>query len=71
MYKKNCCMCRVVFLLIRKKKCAASAKLCFLLSRSIVVVFTVPVAFKFSITRFYIFFEESVNIKESFAFIRG
>ena len=29
MYKKNCCTCRVVFLLIRKKKCAARAKFFF------------------------------------------
>ena len=50
MYKKNSCTCRVVFLLIRKKKRAACAKLFFFLRiRSIVVVFTVLVAFNLSL----------------------
>ena len=53
-----CCTCKVFF---------------FLLIRSIVVVFY---RFRclhlvFSITRFYIFFEETINIKESFAFSPG
>ena len=65
-------MCRAVFLLIRKKKCAARAKLFFLLIRSIVVVFTVLVAFNVSLVLLdFIFFEESINIKESFAFSPG
>ena len=57
--KKVCCTCKVFFF--------------FLLIRSIVVVFY---RFRclhlvFSITRFYIFFEETINIKESFAFSPG
>ena len=49
-----CCTCKVVFLLIRP----------------VVVVFYRSRCFHlvFSITRFYIFFEETINIKESFAF---
>ena len=46
---------------------------CFLLIRSIVVVSYHSCCFQlvFSITRFYIFFEESINVKESFAFSPG
>ena len=58
-----------------QKKCAARAKLVFfLLIRSIVVVFLPLSLFSpclVSITRFYIFFEETINIKESFAFSSG
>ena len=52
------------------KKCAARTKLFFLLIRSIVVVFyrSRCLHLVFSTTRFYIFFEETINIKESFAF---
>ena len=54
---------------VARKKRAARAKFFFLLIRSIVVSFAVLVVFTlFSITRFYIFFEETINIKESFAF---
>ena len=53
-----------------KKKCAARAKLLFLLISPIVFFFTVlrrclPA---YSITRFYIWFEQAINIIESFAF---
>ena len=80
MYKKVCCMSKVVFFfLLIGKKCAASAKLLllflffFLLIRSTVAVFYRSRYFHpvFSITRFYIFFEETINIKESFAFSPG
>ena len=54
MYKKVCCTCKVVFLLIR------SIVVVFYRSRCLHLVF--------STTRFYIFFEETINIKESFAF---
>ena len=56
--KKLCCTCKVVFLLIRPV---------------VVVVFYSSRCFHlvFSITRFYIFFEETINIKESFAFSPG
>ena len=62
------------FLLIRKEKCAARAKLFFfLLIGSIVVVFyrSLGLHIVLSITRFYIFFEKTINIKESFAFSPG
>ena len=51
-----CCTCKVCFLLIR--------------SVVVVVVFYRSRCFHlvFSITRFNIFFEETINIKESFAF---
>ena len=49
LYKKNWCTCRVVFLLIRKKKVSYTCKVLFLLIRSIVVVFTVLVAFNVSL----------------------
>ena len=47
-----------------------TCKVCFLLIRSVVVVFYRSRCFHlvFRITRFYIFFEETINIKESFAF---
>ena len=51
-----------------QKKCAARA---FLLIRPIVVVFFSPFSLPspLSITRFYILFEQSINIIESFAFV--
>ena len=57
MYKKVCCTCKVVFLLIR----------------SIVVVFYRSRCFHLvlSITRFCILFQKTINIKESFAFSPG
>ena len=62
------------FLPIRKKVCC-TCKVVFLPIRSNVVVFYLyrcrcfhPV---FSVTRFYIFIEETINIKESFAFSPG
>ena len=62
------------FLQIRKKVCC-TCKVVFLPIRSNVVVFYLyrcrcfhPV---FSVTRFYIFIEETINIKESFAFSPG
>ena len=53
MYKKVCFMCKVAFLLIRP-----------------IVVFHRSPALPspFSITRFYILFEETINTIESFAF---
>ena len=57
-----------------QKKCAARAKcFFFLLIRSIVVVFYRSRCLHrvFRITRFYIFFEETINVKESFAFSPG
>ena len=60
MYKKVWCTCKVVILLIRKKKCAARAKLFFCKLDLLMLFFTVLVAFSlslvivFSITRFYI-----------------
>ena len=68
-----CCTCKVFFCL-REKKCAARAKFVFLLIRSVVVVLWYHSRcfhLVFSITGFYIFFEETINIKESFAFFRG
>ena len=66
------------FFLLIGKKCAASAKLLllflfFLLIRSTVAVFYRSRYFHpvFGITRLYIFFEETINIKESFAFSPG
>ena len=53
MYKKVCCTCKVVFLLIRP----------------IVVFHRSPVLpSPLSITRFYILFDQTINIIESFAF---
>ena len=53
MYKKVCCTCKVAFLLIRP-----------------IVVFHRSPALPspLSITRFYILFEQTINIIESFAF---
>ena len=61
------------FLLISKKKVCCTCKVVFLLIRSIVVAFYRSRCFQivFSITRFYIFFKETINIKESFAFSPG
>ena len=50
--KKECCTCKVAFLLIRP----------------IVVFYRFP---PLSITRFYILFEQTINIIESFAFSSG
>ena len=56
MYKKVCCTCKVAFLLIRP-----------------IVVFHRSPALPspLSITRFYILFEQTINIIESFAFSPG
>ena len=55
-----------------QKKCAARAKLLFLLIRPIVVFHRSPVLpSPLSITRFYILFEQTINIIESFAFSLG
>ena len=64
------------FMLIRKK-CAARAKFVFCLLDLCLLFFTVLVVFipslviVFRITRFYIFFDETISIKESFAFSPG
>ena len=56
MYKKVCCTCRVAFLLIRP----------------IVVFHRSPVLpSPLSITGFYILFEQTINVIESFAFSPG
>ena len=72
MYNKVCCTCKVVFLLIRKKV-YCTCKVVFLLIRSIVFVFyrSRCLYFVFSITPFSIFFEEFINVKESFALRPG
>ena len=55
-----------------QKKCAARAKLLFLLIRPIVVFHRSPaLPSPLSITRFYILFEQTINIIESFAFSPG
>ena len=55
-----------------QKKCAAPTKLLFLLIRSVIVFLPFSgVAFALSITRFYILFEQTINIIESFAFSPG
>ena len=78
--KKVCYTCKVVFLLIRKKVCCTCKVVVvvvffFLLIRSITAVFYRSRCFHpvFDITRFYIyiFFEETINITESFAFSPG
>ena len=52
-----------------QKKCAARAKLLFLLIRPIVVFHHSPaLPSPLSITGFHIFFEQTINIIESFAF---
>ena len=53
----------------QKKKCAARAKLLFLLIRTIVVFYrSQALPSPLSITRFYILFELTLNIIEIFAF---
>ena len=61
------CFC---FLLIRKKTCAARAKFVFSLLDLLLLFFTVLVVFTLFIVLldFYIFYEETINMKESFAF---
>ena len=55
-----------------QKKCAASAKLLFLLIRPIVVLHCSPALHSsLSITRLYILYEPTINIIESFAFSPG
>ena len=55
-----------------QKKCAARAKLFFLLIRPIVVFHRSPVLpSPLGITRFYLLFEQTINIIESFAFSLG
>ena len=55
-----------------QKKCAARAKLIFVLIRPIVVFHCSPaLPFPLSITGIYILFEETINIIESFAFSPG
>ena len=55
-----------------QKKCAARAKLLFLLIRLVVVFRRSPaLPSPLSITRFYVLFEQTINILESFAFSPG
>ena len=54
-----------------QKKCAARVKLLFLLIRTIVVFPPLSLPSPLSITRFYILFEQTKNIIESFAFSPG
>ena len=55
-----------------QKKCAARAKLLFLLIKPIVVFHHSPaLPSPLSITRFYSFFEQTINIIENFAFSPG
>ena len=55
-----------------QKKCAAHAKLVVLLIRSIVVFHhSQALPLLLTITRFYILFEQTINIIESFAFSPG
>ena len=55
-----------------QKKCAARAKLLFLLITPIVVLDLSPALHSsLSITRFYILYEQTINIIESFAFSPG
>ena len=55
-----------------QKKCAARAKLLFLLIRPIVVFHHSPaLPSPLSITQFYILFEQTINIIESFPFSPG
>ena len=55
-----------------QKKCAAHAKLLFLLIRLIVVFHRSPaLPSPLSITRFYILFEQTINTIENFAFSPG
>ena len=58
MYQKVCCTCKVVFFLLIRKTIALHVQI-----RSIAVVFKRSLCFLlvFSISRFYIFFEESKN----------
>ena len=55
-----------------QKKCAARANLLFLLITPIVVLLLSPALHSsLSITRFYILYEQTINIIESFAFSPG
>ena len=55
-----------------QKKCAARANLLFLLITPIVVLHLSPALHSsLSITRFYILYEQTINIIESFAFSPG
>ena len=55
-----------------QKKCAARAELLFLTIRPIIVFHrSLPLPLPRSITRFYILFEQTINIIESFAFSPG
>ena len=54
-----------------QKRCASRAKLLFLLIRPIVVFLPFSLPSPLSITRFYILFEQTINIIESFAFSHG
>ena len=71
--KKQKCAARAKFFLLIRKKVCSTCKVCFLLIRSIVVVFYRFRCFHpvFNIIRLYIFFEETMSIKESLAFSRG
>ena len=51
-----------------QKKCAARAKLLFLLIRPVVVFLPFSLPSPLSISRFYILFEQTINIIEIFAF---
>ena len=54
-----------------KKTCAARAKLLFLLTRPIVVFSPFSLPLPLSITRFYILFEQTLNVIEGFVFSPG
>ena len=54
-----------------RKKCAARAKLLFSIIRPIFVFSSFSLPSQLSITRFYILFEQTVNIIGSFAFSPG
>ena len=69
--KKCAARAKLVFLLIRQNS-VLHVQSCFLLIRSIVVFYS-SCCFQlaFSVTQVYIIFEESINIKKSFAFSAG
>ena len=73
--RKVCCTCKVVFLLVSRRKVWGTCKVVFFLIRSSVIVFYRSRCFHlfFSVTRFYIFFKETIYItcKDCFAFSPG
>ena len=72
-YKKVCCTWKAFVLLIRKKKVCCTCKVLFFANKVCCCCSCRSRCFHlvFSITRFYIFIEETINIKESFAFSPG